>query len=160
MLMTAGRRLEQSDIVLKLPYEQAMFLQMLLDLLDRVLAPVELYAVSLRRPHFSQVLITYHARAQCSIRRCFLKHLCKMPRISRPTTRNNGDLDRALHIVDKLEIKAAIRAIFVNAIQQYFTRAHGLNCCNKLFDVEVATLAPAFDGALVPTVLLAVGSRR
>ena len=72
---------------------------------------------------------------------------------------NYGDLDGRLDVADKLEVKAALGAVRVHAVEQDLAGAQRLAGPHELVGPEVPRLAAALDRALVPAVLLAVGPR-
>ena len=95
--------------------------------------------------HWQRFDSTYHSSTQRSIRRRLCKDLVKVAGVAGTAARNDGDLDGSLDIVDELEIKAAIRAVRVDAVEQDLSGAHGLDGCDELADVNVSALAPALD---------------
>jgi hypothetical protein len=53
---------------------------------------------------------------------------------------------------DQLNIKAAIGAIPINAVEKYLTSTQLLTGLYQLDCVDVSSFAAAFDGALIPAV--------
>jgi len=51
---------------------------------------------------------------------------------------------------DKLDVKAAIGTVLINAVEKYFTGTQLLTRLYQLLGVDVASFTAAFDGALIP----------
>ena len=93
---------------------------------------------------------TYHASSQSCIGGGLVEHLGKVIRHPSSTGGDDRNLDGRLDVVDQFQVKAAVAAILINAIEQDFSSPHGLDSLHDLPYIHVPSLPTTFDGALVP----------
>jgi hypothetical protein len=87
-----------------------------------------------------------------------LKDLREMLHFTGSTGGNHGNGDIIPDVIDQLDIKAGIGAVFINAVQENLSGTELLAGLCQLQGINISAFSTAFHGALIPAVLFSIGA--